>query len=66
MNLGKETGTVRRRRAAPVAAADGPVIALAGVAKTYRAGRMASRVVTVRDGLIVDDVMPVSRARRMP
>jgi putative ABC transport system ATP-binding protein len=27
---------------------------------------MASRVITVRDGLIVDDVMPVGQARRMP
>lgn len=35
---------MRRRRTAPVAAADGPVIALAGVEKTYRTGRVGFRV----------------------
>lgn len=43
MNPGKETGTVRRRRTAPAAAAGGPVIALAGVEKIYRTGRVESR-----------------------
>jgi putative ABC transport system ATP-binding protein len=63
MNLGKETGTVRRRRAALVAAADGPVIALAGVVKTYRAGRMEFRALggvdlTVATGEMVAIVGP--------